>query len=201
MAKTLNEQKHKDQRMRLLAQARRLFAAQGVKESSMSQIAKACRVTKATLYHYFKNKEAILKEILAHRTEEIADFQKRLAAAKTLEECLYEFAKIHLESMEAAENLELLKILLAETQKNRDMKRSYMNFCDQNVTQCAKDIIKRFAPRLSDKEARLAFYQFLAPLLHYTWNVKMVGPMEELIGDDETFVRRLAKVHAQALAG
>ena len=64
MAKLLNQQKHADQRTRLLAHARRLFAVHGVKETSMSQIARACKVTKATLYHYFKNKEAILKEIL-----------------------------------------------------------------------------------------------------------------------------------------
>ena len=199
MVMVLNQQKHAGQRMRLLSHARRLFASQGVKETSMSQIAKACRVTKATLYHYFKSKEAILKEILACRTAEIADFQKRMEATHNLEECLYEFAKIHLESMETAENLDLLKILLAETQKNRDMKRYYMNFCGQNVTQCARDIIKRFVPGIAEKEARLAFYQFLAPLLHYTWNVKMVGPMNDLIGDDEGFIRRLARVHSLAL--
>jgi AcrR family transcriptional regulator len=199
MVKTLNKQKHSDQRMRLLSHARRLFAAQGVKETSMSRIAKACKVTKATLYHYFKSKDDILQDILGCRGEEISDLRKRLEAAKTLEECLYEFAKIHLEAMETPENLDLLKILLAETQKNKDMKRYYVDFCGQNVTQCAKDIIQRFAPALSEKEARLAFYQFLAPLLHYTWNVKMVGPMDELIGNDETFIRRLAKVHALAL--
>jgi len=104
-----------------------------------------------------------------------------------------------LESMERPENLNLLKILLAETQKNKDMKRDYMDFCTQNVTQCAKDIVRRFAPNLEEREARLAFYQFLAPLLHYTWNVKMVGSMEELIGDDEAFIRRLAKTHASAI--
>ena len=199
MAKTLNPEKHADHKSRLLAQARRLFAAQGVKETSMSQVARACRVTKATLYHYFKNKEAIVKDILSCRGEEIADFRKRMEEAKTLEACLYEFAKIHLESMESPANLELLKILLAETQKSRDMKRTYMEFCDQNVTQCAEEIIRRFAPRLPEKEARLAFYQFLAPLLHYTWNVKMVGPMDDLIGDDETFIRRLSKIHAKGL--
>ena len=199
MVKKLNQKKYSDQRTRLLSQARRLFAAQGVKETSMSQIAVACKVTKAALYHYFKSKESILKEILSCRGEEIADIRKRMEAAKTLEACLYEFAKIHLESMASAENLELLQILLSETQKSRDMKRTYMEFCDQNVTQCAKEIIRRFAPRLPEKEARLAFYQFLAPLLHYTWNVKMVGPMDDLIGDDETFIRRLAKIHAKAL--
>jgi AcrR family transcriptional regulator len=199
MAKTLNLQKHADHKLKLLAQARRLFAAQGVKETSMSQVARACRVTKATLYHYFKSKDTIVKEILSCRSEEIADFHKRIEAAKTLEDCLYVFAKIHLESMESPENLDLLKILLAETQKSREMKHYYMDFCGQNITQCAREIIRRFAPRLPEKEARLAFYQFLAPLLHYTWNVKMVGPMEDLIGDDETFIRRLAKIHAKAL--
>src|SRR6185295_16020467 len=190
MANTRNEQKHTDQRMRLLSQARCLIASLGFKETSMAQIAQACKVTKAALYHYFKSKEEILKDILSCRGEEIADFRKRLAATSTLEACLYEFARIHLETMESPENLDLLKILLAETQKSGDMKRYYMNFCDQNITQCAKDIILRFAPHLSEKEARLAFYQFLSSLLHYTWNVKMVGPIDDLIGDDETFVKR-----------
>jgi len=201
MVKVLNEQKHEEQRLRLLAQARRLFASQGVKETSMAQIAKACKVTKAGIYHYFKSKEDILKDILSCRGEEIADFRKRMEKADTLEKCLYEFAKIHLESMRSPANLDLLKIMLAETQKNNDMKHFYMDFCTQNVTQCAKEIIRRFVPRLPEKEARLAFYQFLAPLLHYTWNVKMVGPMDALIGNDETFIRRLAKVHAKGLEG
>jgi AcrR family transcriptional regulator len=201
MANILNEQKHANQRMRLLSQARRLIASLGFKEASMAQIAKACKVTKAGLYHYFKSKEEILKDILSCRGEEIADFRKRLAAASTLEDCLYEFARIHLETMESPENLDLLKILLAETQKSGDMKHYYMNFCNQNITQCAKDIIQRFAPQLSEKEARLAFYQFLSSLLHYTWNVKMVGPLDGLIGDDEAFIKRLAKIHAKALEG
>jgi len=201
MVKVLNEKKHEEQRLRLLAQARRLFASQGVKETSMAQIATACKVTKAGIYHYFKSKEEILKDILSCRGEEIADFRKRMEKANTLEKCLYEFAKIHLESMQSPANLDLLKIMLAETQKNSDMKKFYMDFCGKNVSDCAEGIIRRFAPRLPAKEARLAFYQFLAPLLHYTWNVKMVGPMDDLIGGDEAFIRRLAKVHAKGLEG
>jgi AcrR family transcriptional regulator len=199
MVRKLDEQKHEHQRQRLLAQARRLFASQGVKETSMAQVAKACKVTKAGLYHYFKGKADLLKGILECRGEEIADLRERLDRARTLEDCLYQFAKGHLEYMKSPENLDLLKIMLAETQKSREMKKYYTDFCYQNVSQCAKEIVARFAPRLPDKAARLAFYQFLAPLLHYTWNVKMVGPMEGLIGGDETFIRRLAKVHAAGI--
>ena len=67
MVKKFNEEKHQTQRMCLLAKARQLFASQGVKETSMSQMASSCEVTNATLYHYFRSKEEILKEILACR--------------------------------------------------------------------------------------------------------------------------------------
>src|SRR5579859_2712915 len=110
MAKMLNEQKHADQRMRFLSHARRLFATHGVKETSMSQVAKACKVTKATLYHYFQSKEAILKEILACRNAEVENISQG-PLSQSLEECFYQVGKAHLAHMEKPENLELMKIL------------------------------------------------------------------------------------------
>jgi hypothetical protein len=39
----------------------------------------------------------------------------------------------------------------------------------------------------------------MATLIHYNWNSKMVGDLSGLLGDDETFVRRLAKTYAGAV--
>jgi AcrR family transcriptional regulator len=199
MVKVLNEQKHTDQRMRLLSHARRLFAAQGVKETSMSQVAKACKVTKATLYHYFKSKESILKEILACRTLEIEDVNQGIPP-KNLEECFYQIGKGHLVHMEKSENLELMKILLSETMKNPEMKKFYLSFVVENITRGARDVLAPFTKgRKSEKELKLIFFQFMATLIHYNWNTKMVGSLADLLGDDETFIRRLAKTHAGAV--
>jgi AcrR family transcriptional regulator len=199
MVKILNVKKHTDQRMRLLSHARRLFASGGVKETSMSQIAKACKVTKATLYHYFKNKEAILQEILDCRSREIDTLMVKLNQARDLEECFYALAQNHLRQMEEPENLEIMKILLSETMKNNDMKKFYMAFTNENIQKGAKDILGPMVKgRKTEKEVRLLFFQFLATLMHYTWHMKMVGDISGTIGGDEAFARQLAKTYASA---
>lgn len=200
MVKKFNEEKHQTQRMSLLAIARKLFASQGVKETSMSQMANACQVTKATLYHYFRCKEDILKEILACRNAEIVDMT-RGAMPQSLEECFYQIGKSHLAHMDKPENLELMKILLSETMKNPGMKKYYMDFVTENITRGAREVLSPFVKGKKDEgELKLLFFQFMATLIHYNWNSKMVGSLSELLGDDETFVRRLSRTYAAAVS-
>ena len=52
-----------DQRETILAHAGELFARVGYHAASMNQMADACGLSKATLYHYFRDKEAILVQI------------------------------------------------------------------------------------------------------------------------------------------
>jgi AcrR family transcriptional regulator len=52
-----------DQRGAILAGAARLFATQGYSATSMNQVAEACGLSKATLYHYYKDKYALLFSI------------------------------------------------------------------------------------------------------------------------------------------
>ncbi|WP_298288871.1 TetR/AcrR family transcriptional regulator [Thiomonas sp.] len=52
-----------DQRAAILAQAARLFARQGYVATSMNQVADACGLSKAALYHYFRDKYALLTHI------------------------------------------------------------------------------------------------------------------------------------------
>ncbi len=55
-----------DQREAILAAAARLFAQRGYAGTSMNQVAEAAGLSKATLYHYFEDKYALL----VHITEE-----------------------------------------------------------------------------------------------------------------------------------
>lgn len=52
-----------DQREHILAQAAALFAHQGYPGTSMNQVAAACGVSKATLYHYMRDKSELLAQI------------------------------------------------------------------------------------------------------------------------------------------
>jgi AcrR family transcriptional regulator len=52
-----------DQRGLILARAAQLFARRGYTATSMNQVAEACGLSKATLYHYYKDKYALLLSI------------------------------------------------------------------------------------------------------------------------------------------
>ncbi len=52
-----------DQREMILARAAQLFARRGYPATSMNQVAEACGLSKATLYHYYKDKYALLVNI------------------------------------------------------------------------------------------------------------------------------------------
>jgi len=50
-------------REEILAQAARLFASQGYPGTSMNQVAEACQLSKAALYHYVSDKHGLLVQI------------------------------------------------------------------------------------------------------------------------------------------
>ncbi|MFG5777868.1 TetR/AcrR family transcriptional regulator [Comamonas sp. J-3] len=64
---------YEEQREHILTQAAELFAKAGYAATSMNEVAQACGLSKPALYHYFKDKNALLLEICeAHITRLIA---------------------------------------------------------------------------------------------------------------------------------
>lgn len=56
---------HDDKRQMILDQSATLFARQGFHKTSIAEIAKACKASsKAWIYHYFPNKEAVLTTLI-----------------------------------------------------------------------------------------------------------------------------------------
>jgi AcrR family transcriptional regulator len=58
-------------RLFILHRSAQLFAESGYVGTSMNSIADACRVSKALLYHYYPDKEAILFDILSAHLEKL----------------------------------------------------------------------------------------------------------------------------------
>jgi AcrR family transcriptional regulator len=54
---------YEDQREMILRHAAALFARRGYPATSMNQVAEACGLSKATLYHYYRDKYALLVSI------------------------------------------------------------------------------------------------------------------------------------------
>lgn len=62
-----------DKRLIILHRSARLFAESGYVGTSMNTIADACNVSKALLYHYYQDKEAILFDILSAHLEKLVE--------------------------------------------------------------------------------------------------------------------------------
>lgn len=75
---------YEDQRDMILERAAALFARGGYPGTSMNQVAEACGLSKATLYHYYKDKYALLVSIAdSHVTRLQAIVREALAEPLT----------------------------------------------------------------------------------------------------------------------
>jgi TetR/AcrR family transcriptional regulator len=62
---------HDDKRRTILKAAARLFADGGYDRSSMAEVAKACGVSKALVYHYYVSKDVLLYDIIRLHLDEL----------------------------------------------------------------------------------------------------------------------------------
>ena len=65
---------------KILAAARRLFAQQGYTATSMRQVAETAGIGKATIYHHFPNKQAIVMALLGNNLARMAEALERVRA-------------------------------------------------------------------------------------------------------------------------
>ena len=63
---------YEDQRDMILAHAAQLFAQRGYPSTSMNQVAQACHLSKATLYHYYRDKYSLLVSITEGHVSRLA---------------------------------------------------------------------------------------------------------------------------------
>jgi AcrR family transcriptional regulator len=68
---------YSEKRGQILKTAAQVFAEHGFDRASMSQLAKACGISKANIYHYYDGKDALLYDLLDRYLLELRD---RLAA-------------------------------------------------------------------------------------------------------------------------
>lgn len=72
MARTIAKD-HEEKRLAILETAAKFFADNGFDRSSMSQLAAACGVSKALIYHYYSSKDALLFDIVQTHLSELCD--------------------------------------------------------------------------------------------------------------------------------
>ena len=62
-----------EKRLAILNRSAELFSEHGYDRASMNRIAEACGVSKANLYHYYKDKEGLLFDVIRFHLKELLD--------------------------------------------------------------------------------------------------------------------------------
>lgn len=79
--------KREKKRQTILNMAQKIFSRFGLNKTTMDEIAKAARMGKATLYHYFSSKEQIFAEVIKEESRILKDkLDNALENAKTPQE-------------------------------------------------------------------------------------------------------------------
>ena len=113
---TRREREKLSHRNQILADALELFQLKGYHNVSMHEIAGKSEFSVGTLYKYFKNKEELYSAIMIEKTGEISRIiDAVLSKEDKVENIVREYIDVKIRLLK--ENLALIKLLLAETQK------------------------------------------------------------------------------------
>ncbi len=168
MART-RAQDYDAKRSAILTKAAELFARHGYAGASITMIGEACGVSKALLYHYYPDKEAVLYDILATHLEELNLAVERAAEDAPEGDRLYVIAAALLDSYRDADaehkvQLSNLTLLPPERQEAlRDLQRAL-------VSQFSRAIVEA-QPDLADSPLLKPMTMSLFGMLnwHYLW--------------------------------
>jgi AcrR family transcriptional regulator len=110
MTRPLDEIAHTRNRERILDAARALFAQEGFHAASVSALAKACRLTKAGLYHYFPSKQAILHALHCEVAEGAVAQIEQFPRFASLREAMLHAGRSYLAHFRDPKHLQMMQV-------------------------------------------------------------------------------------------
>jgi AcrR family transcriptional regulator len=172
MARTIAKD-HDQKRDLILRAAAKIFATEGFDRASMAQLARACGISKANIYHYYDSKDALLFDIL---DSYLSDLRDRVLATDvaglTPEARLHEVIRQILRAYQGAdyEHQVQLNALGALPEAEQAQMRAYQ----RDMVRFLSDTIKAAAPAAlaGDKAKLRATTMSVFGMLnwYYMWN-------------------------------
>jgi AcrR family transcriptional regulator len=157
-----------DQRTLILARAAELFARRGYTAASMNEVAAACAVSKATLYHYVRDKHALLAQIAAEHVARLEALVRevkaqRLAPAAELDALIRRFTAAYADAQHEH------RVLTEDVKFLRDAERSAVEAGQRRVVAAFASAITRLRPDLAAHATPLAMLLFGMINWTFTW--------------------------------
>jgi AcrR family transcriptional regulator len=192
------------QRDAIRAQAARLFARHGYPVTPIAELARSCGVSKALLYHYYRDKEQLLFDIADRYLDSllaiVAEAQApELAPSARLRRLIERF-------MAAYEDAAVYhRVLVQDVKYLKSAHRSQINAKQRRVVQAYADAIAAAAPQLQGSTLLKPVTMTLFGMINWTFTwLKEEGPvryadMAPVVAD--LFLSGVASVRPLPLAG
>lgn len=157
-----------DQRTLILARAAELFARRGYTAASMNEVAAACAVSKATLYHYVLDKHALLAQIAAEHVARLELLVRevkaqRLAPAAELDALIRRFTAAYADAQHEH------RVLTEDVKFLHDDERAAVEGGQRRVVSAFAAAIARVRPELAPQATPLAMLLFGMINWTFTW--------------------------------
>ncbi len=157
-----------DQRALILVRAAELFARRGYTAASMNEIAAACNVSKATLYHYVRDKHALLAQIVAEHVARLEALvrevkSQRLAPAAELDALIRRFTAAYADAQHEH------RVLTEDVKFLRDDERAAVEAGQRRVVAAFAAAVARVRPELASLATPLAMLLFGMINWTFTW--------------------------------
>lgn len=172
------------QRSAIRTEAARLFAEKGFASASMSQIAQACQVSKALLYHYYRDKPALLLDIVESYLDTLLAIGVE-AASRPLEpeEHLRELIARFMRQYEHAQPQH--RVLVQDVKFLDEHERSRITAKQRSVVDAFARAIARVHPKWDGETLRVPLAMILFGMINWTFTwLRAEGPLtyEDMAG-------------------
>lgn len=149
---SVSEQYRIEQRHKVLLAARKCFVRHGFHATGMAEIAKACQMSVGNIYHYFPNKDAIVKAITDEIRSRMLPVLQPLGNHSDPREGLIQVMLLSLREICTGSNAVLWMEILAEVPRNKVIRSVCMAF-DSELRELVKHLMQRAidAKQLSPK--------------------------------------------------
>jgi TetR/AcrR family transcriptional regulator len=179
---------------KILRNARRLFARHGYDRVSMDKIAAACRLTKPSLYYYFKDKHSVLLATLRSHWREQALALLSIQPARDLRQTLKNFAELLLKATRRPENNDIIRIVLAESARHQEIGQAFFRELGPVFGDTLTGLLRpHLPPRYSRRTILTLFHQFVGSLAHYSMMSQIFKPGRSYLPGQQAYVDLLVQ--------
>jgi AcrR family transcriptional regulator len=160
----------------------RVFAAKGYPSASIADLARACGVSKALMYHYYRDKEDLLADIAVSYVERLGAIVDEVAAQE-LPPAAHLRRLIEAFMAEYEHSAERHRVLVQDVKYLERAHRARVLARERKVVQGFADVIVQLAPHTDGEQLTKPLTMILFGMINWTFTwLKERGPLsyEEL---------------------